>query len=94
MLTHRTPTRPCSGEHGAKVVVNDLGASVDSTGGDHRLHEGRGDQGQGGDARVNGDDVSDWRGAQRLIITASRIFGKPDAADQQRRVSRDRRSRT
>ncbi len=57
---------------GAKVVVNDLGAEVDGSG------SSAGPAGEvvdeiravGGEAVANGDDVSDWDGAKRLIDTA------------------------
>ena len=62
---------------GAKVVVNDLGAHVDGSGGStgpagevvDEIRAG------GGEAVANGDDVSDWEGAQRLINTAVETFG-------------------
>ncbi|MHB1925621.1 MAG: SDR family NAD(P)-dependent oxidoreductase, partial [Acidimicrobiales bacterium] len=62
---------------GAKVVVNDLGAEVDGTGSStgpagEVVEEIRG---MGGEAVANGDDVSDWEGAQRLINTAVETFG-------------------
>jgi len=64
-------------EHGAKVVVNDLGGARDGTGSDL----GPADEvvqeieAMGGEAVANGDDVSDWEGAQRLINTAVGTFG-------------------
>lgn len=64
-------------EHGAKVVVNDLGGARDGTGSDL----GPADEvvqeieAMGGEAVANGDDVSDWEGAQRLINTAVETFG-------------------
>jgi NAD(P)-dependent dehydrogenase (short-subunit alcohol dehydrogenase family) len=54
---------------GAKVVVNDLGAEMDGSG----ARPGRPGQvvdeirGMGGEAVANGDDVSDYDGAGRLI---------------------------
>lgn len=51
---------------GAKVVVNDLGpagAVVEEI------------KAAGGEAVANGDDVSDWEGAGRLIQTALDNFG-------------------
>ena len=57
---------------GAKVVVNDLGAEVDGSGGStgpagEVVEEIRA---MGGEAVANGDNVADWEGAQRLINTA------------------------
>ena len=39
----------------------------------------------GGEAVANGDDISDWDGAERLINTAVDTFGGLDVAGQQRR---------
>src|SRR4051812_13451039 len=63
--------------HGAKVVVNDLGGNVDGSGGDLSPAEQvvKEIKDAGGDAVVNGDDVSSWDGAQRLINTAVESFG-------------------
>src|SRR3954466_12492873 len=63
--------------HGAKVVVNDLGGGVDGSGGDlspaaQVVEEIKG---FGGEAVVNGDDISTWEGAQRLVNTAIETFG-------------------
>ena len=61
-------------EHGAKVVVNDLGGARDGTGADL----GPADEvvseilAMGGEAVANGDDVSDWEGAQRLGVLCNR----------------------
>src|SRR5512141_804276 len=65
---------------GARVVVNDLGASSDGRG------QSEGPAGEvaeairamGGDAVVNGDDVADWEGARRLIQTAIDTWGRLD----------------
>ncbi|MSV80110.1 MAG: SDR family NAD(P)-dependent oxidoreductase, partial [Actinobacteria bacterium] len=63
--------------HGAKVVVNDLGASIDGTGGDdHPAHDVVNEiRAFGGEAIANGESVSDWEGAQRLINCAVETFG-------------------
>lgn len=65
---------------GAKVVVNDLGAEVDGRGSsDGPAGEVVDDiRGMGGEAVANGDDVSDWDGAGRLIQTAIDAFGGID----------------
>src|SRR6202048_818329 len=65
---------------GAKVVVNDLGTEVDGTG------SSLGPAGEvvdavramGGEAVANGDDVSDWDGADRIVRTAIDTFGRLD----------------
>src|SRR5919199_5580727 len=77
---------------GAKVVVNDLGAEVDGSGSStgpagEVVDEIRG---MGGEAVANGDDVSDWEGAQRLINTAVETFGGLDVLVNNAGILRDR----
>jgi len=77
---------------GARVVVNDVGAELDGTGGSPspaaevvaEIRDG------GGEATVNGDDVADWDGARRLIQTAITTFGGLDAVVNNAGVVRDR----
>ena len=77
---------------GAKVVVNDLGAESDGSGGS------TGPAGEvvdailamGGEAVANGDDVADWAGAQRLIQTAIDTFGTLDVLVNNAGFLRDR----
>ena len=77
---------------GAKVVVNDLGAELDGSGGS------TGPAGEvvdairaaGGEAVANGDDVADWDGAQRLIQTAVDAFGTLDVLVNNAGFLRDR----
>jgi NAD(P)-dependent dehydrogenase (short-subunit alcohol dehydrogenase family) len=77
---------------GAKVVVNDLGAELDGTGGS------TGPAGEvvdairaaGGEAVANGDDVADWSGAQRLVQTAVDSFGRLDVLVNNAGFLRDR----
>jgi len=78
--------------HGAKVVVNDLGGNIDGTGGDlspaqqvvSEIAE------MGGEAVANGDSVSDWEGAQRLVNTAIETFGDLHAVVNNAGILRDR----
>jgi NAD(P)-dependent dehydrogenase (short-subunit alcohol dehydrogenase family) len=78
--------------HGAKVVVNDLGASVDGTGGDLSPAQQVVEEikGMGGEAVANGDSVSSWEGAQRLINTAVETFGDLHAVVNNAGILRDR----
>ena len=79
-------------EHGAKVIVNDLGG--DRAGKGHDV--GPAQQvvneikAKGGEAVANGDDVSDWNGAKRMIDQAVSAFGKLDAVVLNAGILRDR----
>ncbi|HEY8524845.1 MAG TPA: SDR family oxidoreductase [Acidimicrobiales bacterium] len=77
---------------GAKVVVNDIGAELDGTGGSPSPAQEVVDEivAAGGEAVVNGDDVADWEGAQRLVNTALEAFGGLDAVVNNAGVVRDR----
>jgi NAD(P)-dependent dehydrogenase (short-subunit alcohol dehydrogenase family) len=78
--------------HGAKIVVNDLGGTVDGTGGDVSPAQEVVNEivGMGGEAVVNGDDVSDWEGAQRLVNQAVETFGGLDVVVNNAGILRDR----
>ena len=77
---------------GAKVVVNDLGAELDGSGGS------TGPAGEvvdeiraaGGEAVANGDDVADWDGAQAIVRTALDAFGGLDVVVNNAGFLRDR----
>jgi NAD(P)-dependent dehydrogenase (short-subunit alcohol dehydrogenase family) len=77
---------------GAAVVVNDLGAEVDGSG------SSTGPAGEvvdeiraaGGEAVANGDDVSSWAGAERLIATAVDTYGRLDVLVNNAGILRDR----
>ncbi|HEY4377740.1 MAG TPA: SDR family NAD(P)-dependent oxidoreductase, partial [Acidimicrobiales bacterium] len=77
---------------GAKVVVNDIGAELDGSGGS------TGPAGEvvdtirdmGGEAIANGDDVSDFEGAQRLVASAVDAFGGLHVLVNNAGVVRDR----
>ncbi|WP_238436694.1 MULTISPECIES: SDR family oxidoreductase [unclassified Frankia] len=78
--------------HGAQVVVNDLGASRDGTGGDsgpaHDVVDEIKDK--GGVAVANTDDVSSWEGAARLVEQAVSTFGRLDVLVNNAGILRDR----
>jgi NAD(P)-dependent dehydrogenase (short-subunit alcohol dehydrogenase family) len=77
---------------GARVVVNDIGAELDGTGGSDSPARQVVDEivAAGGEAVVNGDDVADWAGAERLVATALDAFGRLDVAVNNAGVVRDR----
>ena len=77
---------------GARVVVNDLGGEVDGTGGGLSPAQEVVEEikGMGGEAIANGDDVSDWEGAQRMINMAVETFGGLDAVVNNAGILRDR----
>ena len=77
---------------GARVVVNDIGAELDGTGGSDSPARQVVDEivADGGEAVVNGDDVADWAGAERLVATALDAFGRLDVVVNNAGVVRDR----
>jgi NAD(P)-dependent dehydrogenase (short-subunit alcohol dehydrogenase family) len=77
---------------GAKVVVNDLGAEVDGVGGSVTPAQEVVNEitAAGGEAVVNGDDVSTEAGAERLIQTAVETFGGIDVVVNNAGILRDR----
>ncbi len=77
---------------GAKVVVNDLGGNIDGSGGDLSPAEQvvQEIKGMGGEAIANGDSVSDWAGAERLINTAIETFGDLNIVVNNAGILRDR----
>lgn len=79
-------------EHGAKVIVNDLGGSMDGEGGDLSPADEVAAEIRafGGQAEANGDDVSDWEGAQRMINQAVTSFGGLDVVVNNAGILRDR----
>jgi NAD(P)-dependent dehydrogenase (short-subunit alcohol dehydrogenase family) len=77
---------------GAKVVVNDLGGANDGTGTDLTPAQQvvQEIQALGGEAVVNGDNVADWEGAQRLVNQAVETFGDLDILVNNAGILRDR----
>jgi NAD(P)-dependent dehydrogenase (short-subunit alcohol dehydrogenase family) len=78
---------------GARVVVNDLGGEMDGTG-DGDLSPAQevvaAIKEMGGEAIANGDDVSSWEGAQRMVNMAVETFGGLDVVVNNAGILRDR----
>lgn len=79
-------------EHGAAVVVNDLGTHIDGTSDGSELAHAVVEEiiAAGGQAVANGDDVADWEGAQRLVNQAVESFGGLDVVVNNAGILRDR----
>ncbi|HUL18222.1 MAG TPA: SDR family oxidoreductase [Steroidobacteraceae bacterium] len=77
---------------GARVVVNDLGTSLAGSGHDSTTAQAvvQEIRAAGGQAVANGDDVSDWEGAGRIVATALEHFGGLDVVVNNAGVVRDR----
>jgi NAD(P)-dependent dehydrogenase (short-subunit alcohol dehydrogenase family) len=77
---------------GAQVVVNDIGAELDGSGGSGSPAQQVVDEitALGGQAVINGDDVADWDGAQRLVASALDAFGRLDTVVNNAGIVRDR----
>jgi NAD(P)-dependent dehydrogenase (short-subunit alcohol dehydrogenase family) len=77
---------------GARVVVNDVGAALDGSGGSagpaaEVVAEIRA---AGGEAVTDGEDVADWAGAARLVAHAVGEFGRLDVLVNNAGILRDR----
>jgi NAD(P)-dependent dehydrogenase (short-subunit alcohol dehydrogenase family) len=77
---------------GAKIVVNDLGGTNDGTGSDLTPAQQVVEEvkAMGGEAVVNGDNVADWQGAQRMVNQAIETFGDLDILVNNAGILRDR----
>src|SRR4051794_8204524 len=77
---------------GAKVVVNDVGASRDGTGGDTGPAQQVVDEivAAGGEGAANTDDISTFAGAKSLIDQAIDTFGGLDVVVNNAGILRDR----
>ena len=78
--------------HGAKVVVNDIGASADGTGRDlsPAAEVVAEIKKAGGEAITDAHDVSDWNGAKAMIEAAVAKFGRLDVLINNAGILRDR----
>jgi NAD(P)-dependent dehydrogenase (short-subunit alcohol dehydrogenase family) len=79
-------------DHGAKVVVNDLGGSVTGEGADQKVADQVVEviKSRGGEAVPNYDSVADFEGASNLVKTAIASFGKLDVLVNNAGVLRDK----
>ena len=80
-------------EHGAKVIVNDLGAARDGTGdADVSPAQQVVDEivAAGGEAAANGSDVSDFSSAKEMVEQAIETFGDLHAVVNNAGILRDR----
>ena len=79
-------------EHGAKVIVNDLGGSRDGEGASGGPAEEVVAEivAAGGVAIANSEDVSDWDGAARMIQQAVDTYGRLDVLINNAGILRDR----
>ena len=79
-------------KHGAKVLVNDLGSSSGGQGSDQASAEEvvATIQAAGGEAAVNGSDVSDWAAAGEMVQQAIASFGSLDILVNNAGILRDR----
>jgi NAD(P)-dependent dehydrogenase (short-subunit alcohol dehydrogenase family) len=77
---------------GARVIVNDLGTTLSGEGRDTATAEAVVDEIRsfGGEAVANGDDVSEWESAGRIIRTAIDRFGGLDVVVNNAGFVRDR----
>jgi len=79
-------------EAGAKVIVNDLGATLAGEGADATPAQQVVEEieGNGWLAVANGDDVSDFAGAERMIRQALDSYGRLDILVNNAGITRDR----
>jgi len=79
-------------EHGAKVVVNDLGGGADGEGHDKGPGQEVVDEikSKGGDSVLNDESVADWDAAHRMVELAMDTYGQLDGGVNNAGILRDR----
>jgi len=79
-------------KRGAKVVVNDLGSSVDGSGGSSAAAQAVVEEIKkaGGEAIANGASVSDKKGAESIVADAVKAFGTVDILINNAGILRDK----
>jgi NAD(P)-dependent dehydrogenase (short-subunit alcohol dehydrogenase family) len=79
-------------KRGAKVVVNDLGSSVDGSGGSSAAAQAVVDEIKkaGGEAIANGASVADKKGAESIVADAVKAFGTVDIVINNAGILRDK----
>jgi NAD(P)-dependent dehydrogenase (short-subunit alcohol dehydrogenase family) len=79
-------------KRGAKVVVNDLGSSVDGSGGSSAAAQAVVEEIKklGGEAIANGASVSDKKGAESIVADAVKAFGTVDIVINNAGILRDK----
>jgi NAD(P)-dependent dehydrogenase (short-subunit alcohol dehydrogenase family) len=79
-------------KRGAKVVVNDLGSSVDGSGGSSAAAQAVVEEikKMGGEAIANGASVSDKKGAETIVADAVKAFGTVDILINNAGILRDK----
>ena len=77
---------------GARIVINDIGASVSGEGSDASPGQQVVDEikAGGGEAVLSTDSVSDWKAANRIIQCAADSFGRIDIVVNNAGILRDR----
>ena len=82
----------CLAAHGAKVIVNDVGAAVDGSGSDQSPAGEVVDaiKAAGGEAAPSFDDISTWAGAQALVQQAIDSWGDVNIVVNNAGILRDK----